>query len=198
MLDGYRLLLYSSVAGSVLLLIARALTTAMRITSPGRPLAEGFHSFAPIPYLGTGVAALLLGWALSYFLNWFFDAEKARAREIVTHGNSLLQLFHHADVEERMVSITLDNRKWYAGYIAEGPNLEPSERYFKILPIISGYRDKDTLRLIRTVSYEDVFSKPNVDPREFVITLPLGDVKVANLFDPVVYHDHFAPDEPEG
>ena len=54
---------------------------------------------------------------------------------------------------ERMLSITLETRKWYAGYVAEVPTLKPSEKYFRIIPILSGYRDKDTLSATRTISY---------------------------------------------
>jgi hypothetical protein len=192
-LDGYRLLLYSSVAGTVLVAIARAIITIAKIPPVGHRLAESVYHSTPIPYLGTASVALLLGLALSYFLNLFFDAEKARAREILTHGDSLLRLFEYADTEEELVSITLDNRKWYVGFIAQAPNLEPSEKYFKILPVLSGYREKDTMQTIRTVSYEDALRKRNVQPSDFVIILPIADVKIANLFDPNIYDEQFAP-----
>lgn len=93
--------------------------------------------------------------------------------------------------EDRMVSITFENRKWYAGYIAEAPNLKPNEKYFKLLTILSGYRHKDTLIAIRTLSYANIDSI-GASPKDFVITLPLDSVRTANLFDPAIYEDNFA------
>ena len=63
---------------------------------------------------------------------------------------------------------------------------------------ISGYRDKDALETRRTVYYEAVLSDSAVDPDEFVITLPLKDVKIAGFFNDEAYDEYFAapPDEP--
>ena len=155
-------------------------------------MRDRWASFAPIPYLGTASAALVLAFVVPFFLNLITSAEDARGREISEHGNALLQLLQKAEVEDKLISVTLDNRKWYVGYVAEGPNLDPAELYFKILPVLSGYRDSESLVFKRTVSYEEVLQRSDVDANDFVITLPLGDVKIANLFNPEIYKDHFA------
>jgi hypothetical protein len=49
------------------------------------------------------------------------------------------------------------------------------------------------MQTIRTVSYEDALRRRNVQPSDFVIILPIADVKIANLFDPNIYDEHFAP-----
>jgi hypothetical protein len=124
--------------------------------------------------------------------NLFVDAEECRQREVSKNGDSLMQLMQEAVIKNRMVSITFESRKWYAGYLTESPNLKPSEKYFRLLPILSGYRDKDTLTATRTLSYLDAYERADVNAEDFVITLPLGSVMTANLFDPEVYEDHFA------
>ena len=80
------------------------------------------------------------------------------------------RLLHEAEQQDRPISITLENRKWYVGYVAESPNLSPEEIYFRLLPVISGYRDKDTLETFRTVLYEEVYQDPECDSQDFVMS----------------------------
>lgn len=120
------------------------------------------------------------------------NLEKARHSEIIAHGNSLTRLLHYADRQTELVSVTLTNCKWYVGFVAEAINLDPQEAYFRILPIISGYRRRATLEPTRTVYYPTVYEKAGVDSGDFVITLPVRDVLIASLFDARVYEDHFS------
>jgi hypothetical protein len=106
-----------------------------------------------------------------------------------------MKLLHLATEENLLVSVTLDNRKWYVGWVTESPNLDPQELYFRLLPFMSGYRDKDTLETFRTVFYQNVLEDDTLDPNTFFITLPLKDIKTANLFDPDVYNQYFGEQE---
>jgi Family of unknown function (DUF6338) len=124
------------------------------------------------------------------------NLEKARNYEIVTHGSSLTRLLHYADRQTELVSVTLANGKWYVGFVAEAINLDPQEAYFRILPIISGYRRRETLEPTRTVYYPTVYEKPEIDSGDFVITIPIREVLIASLFDARVYEDHFAGHRP--
>jgi hypothetical protein len=119
------------------------------------------------------------------------NRDYALSREIQTRGDSLRRLLDTAFRNTEMVSISLENRKWYAGYVAESINLEPREQYFRLLPMLSGYRDKDTLGIRRTVSYVEAYEQ-GANPAGFHVTIPLGMVRIANLFDENVYQDYFA------
>ncbi len=132
---------------------------------------------------------------LALLVNLSINPTRAKDIEIRRHGTSLTKLLHQAERGHRLVSLTLVTLKWYVGFVAESPNLAPQEEYFRILPIISGYRDKDTLRTHRTVFYQDVLADPSVDSNDFVLTLPLKDIKMAGLFDENVYDVYFADDE---
>ena len=99
--------------------------------------------------------------------------------------------------EKRLISLTLDSRKWYVGWVAQTPNLHPLEQYFRLLPFISGYRDKDSLETRRTVYYDAVLKDAMLDPNEFVITLPLKDVKIAGFFNDEIYDEYFAESNPD-
>jgi hypothetical protein len=191
LLDGYRLLLACSVSGAILLLISRVLISLGKLNHLFWQLRPLWDNFAGVPYLGTFALSVPIGWGAAKIWNLFVEPEACRRRALIDHGDSLMALMQTAVEGERMISVTFDSRKWYAGYIVEAPDLKPREKYFKLLPVISGYRDKDTLAAVATLSYAAVYQSPGVVANDFVITLPIEAVRTANLFDPSVYEEHF-------
>jgi hypothetical protein len=195
-LDGYRLLFHCSVAGAIILAVSRALVCFLKLFSlfwKYRPL---WNSYGDVPYLGTFMLSIPVGIFSAMVWNLFVTHEQGRESAVETDGDSLMSLMQKALKEERMLSITLESRKWYAGYLVAAPDLRPSEKYFSLLPVLSGYRDKDTLEARRTLRYDQVYERiagdGGISPEDFVITLPLASVRTANLFDLAVYQDHFA------
>lgn len=123
------------------------------------------------------------------------NRREALDSEILLHGNGLTRLLHEAGTYGSLISVTLSSRKWYVGYVAEAVNLEPKEVCFRLLPMISGYRDKDTLRFVRQVYYRPVYEKIRAAGESlsgFVVTLSLKDVHDAREFDERIYEDEFA------
>ncbi len=195
-LDGYRLLFQAAIAGTILATVARTVTLLSHFLPGANPVKHLWDLFSPFPYSGTSALALLLGPALAVVWNLFVSREKAKDTEIRKHGNSFTKLLHRAQKENLLVSITLDTRKWYVGWVAESPNLDPQELYFRLLPFTSGYRDKDNLKPFRTTFYEGALGDREVT-RDLVITLALKDVKTANLFSEDLYNEYFEePPEP--
>lgn len=196
-LDGYRLLFQSAIAGICLSSAAQFVDLLVGLTLAGKPLQQLWFWFSPFAYSGVSALALLLGPAFALLANLLIDKERAKDIEIRRHGNSLIQLLHRAEKDKLLLSITLDSRKWYVGWVAESPNLDPQEFYFRLLPFISGYRDKDTLETFRMVFYQDVLRETELEPEQFYVTLPLKDVKIAGLFNDQVYNEYFAEPETE-
>ncbi len=197
-MDGYRLLFQAAIAGVGLSTAGRLAELLVGETPLGPPLGRYWAIFSPFPYSATSAISLLLGPMCALVVNLFLDKEKANDREIKAHGNLFLKLLHQAEKEERLISLTLDSRKWYVGWVAESPNLDPQEQYFKLLPFMSGYRDKDSLETRQTVYYEAVLRDTALDRSEFVVVLPVKDVKIAGFFNDQAYDEYFAapPDEP--
>ena len=197
-LDGYRLLFLSAIAGTCLATLARLLVLAFAALGPAAQSRELWYAFSPFKYSATSALALVLGPILAVILNFFIGKQEAKDIEIRRHGNPLMQLLHRAEREKLLISITLDSRKWYVGWVAELPSLDPQELYFRLLPFMSGYRDSQTLETFRTVFYQEVLQNREFDADEFVITLPLKDVKIAGFFNEDVYNEYFAePEETE-
>jgi hypothetical protein len=191
-LDGYRLLFQAAIAGVGLSILGRLTTVLLGLTPLGKPLQTYWSIFSPFPFSGTSAISLLLGPVGALLVNLFIKKNKAKAMEINARGNFLLRLLDEAATKKRLISLTLDSRKWYVGWVVESPNLDPLEQYFRLLPFISGYRDKDALETRRTVYYDAVLKDPLLDPNGFVITLPLKDVKIAGFFNDEIYDEYFA------
>ena len=191
-LDGYKLLFGSAVAGTGLSILARCLVLIIASTAIGPWVHSRWYRFSPFEYSATGALSLVLGPVVALVLNLFVSKKRAKKIEVRRHASPLIQLLDRAAEERLLISVTLDSRKWYVGWVAESPNLNWQERYFKLLPYMSGYRDKDTLETFRTVFYEDVLTKTEFDADQFVITLRLDDIKIAGLFNENVYNEYFA------
>jgi hypothetical protein len=197
-LEGYKLLFQSAIAGVVLSFFARLIVLAAAATPAGGWLESRWFAFSPFAFSATSALSMILGPIAALVLNLFISPDKAKEIEVRRNGNPLILLLYRAAKERFLVSMTMDSRKWYVGWILESPSLLPQERYFRLLPYMSGYRDKDTLETFRTVFYEDVLNTPGIDADELTLTLPLDAIKIAGRFNENVYNEYFAePDQDE-
>ncbi|MGF1718393.1 hypothetical protein L4D08_26455, partial [Photobacterium chitinilyticum] len=69
-----------------------------------------------------------------------------------------------------------------------------------IIPIFSGYRDKDTLSLVPVTPYDDIIndledeSEKTTDFKRFSVSLPIREINYAHLHD-FQYYDKFKEQE---
>jgi hypothetical protein len=115
-------------------------------------------------------------------LNWATRRQK----------NQLLTLLNEAANLSYMVSVTLSNRKFYVGFVKTAPSLDPQDVYFRIYPVMSGYRDDKTLRFQKTTDYNPVLEAAE-EYEPFFVTIPIRSVEVANPFDSDAYVKYFQP-----
>jgi hypothetical protein len=184
-LDGYRLLLESACAGLLLVSVSRLAIETLNRHPYTTWLKSWWGGFSPFPYSGTAAGALILGLSVPWVANYFCSYKWAKNKILKQHGNALFKLLHRSVTQRKPVAITLDSGKYYMGYIAESPNLDPQEQYCSMIPLISGYRENDTQIVHMTSSYEAVYMNKQLgfDKNDFAITLPLSSIKTAHLFD---------------
>lgn len=190
-LDGYWLLLESAIAGVAFAALSRLIVGGLKLIPWGFHLAATWGRFSPFPYSGSALGALALGCLFPWLVNWIWNEQRSKNKLLERHPNALFRLLHDSASKTRPIALTLDTRKWYMGYVRESPNLDPQEQYFTLIPVLSGYRDSDTLAVETTVMYDPV-SDEGKNKNDFAITIPLASVKSAHYFDKDVYERSFA------
>jgi len=96
--------------------------------------------------------------------------------------------------EDRLIFVTLKSRKVYIGYVA-APRIEHSHtQHLALIPYISGYRDKDTLRYHEQHRYYELYLNKNIDTnstplnlQHFRHVIPMDQVEAISLFDTATY-----------
>lgn len=124
-------------------------------------MAALLHEAIPLPHVGKMVATILASVALAFLANlgctlWKLLRGKGKRGTgkmiyefmIRRFGNSMAQLFSRAANEQKTVLLTMSSRKIYCGRILEMPvDIDADDACIELLPIFSGYRDKDTLQM---------------------------------------------------
>jgi len=96
--------------------------------------------------------------------------------------------------EGKLIFVTLKSRKVYIGYVA-APRMEHHEtQHLAIIPFISGYRDKDTLRYHEQHKYFDLYLSKGIDAdstplniAHFRHVIPMDQIEAVSLFDTETY-----------
>lgn len=111
--------------------------------------------------------------------------------------------------EDMLIFVTLKSRKVYIGYVA-APRIEHSHtQHLAIIPYISGYRDKDTLRYHEQHRYYELYLEQDITAdatngklnlQHFRHVIPMDQVEAVSLFDVATYHsfDDYSVPEHEG
>jgi hypothetical protein len=181
--DGYRLLIESTLVGVILFVLSRLTIIWLHGTRIGAQTELWIHREGiSYPYLGSGVFALALAGASAQIANWIIGIDRAKDIVVKKHSNGFLRLFHDALLQSKLVSVTLNSKKVYIGFITRTPSLTPDEQFVDLLPLLSGYRDKDTMRLEITTNYAAVLSSETCNASDFVITFGLDAISTAGLF----------------
>lgn len=186
-LEGYRLLMESAIAGVLLLLLSRAIVLALIMYGQAH-WQNSWFSFWSMEYSGTASGAFLLGITIPVGINLLYSKRRAKSRALSGHGNAVYRLLHQAETNRSLIAVTMDNRKWYVGMVADSPSLDPQEVHFRLLPVLSGYRKPETLEVSVTVHYRFAETTTTSD---VVVTLPLADIKSATLFDEYLFFKVF-------
>ena len=123
-------------------------------------------------------------WYVTFFLN--------RAIK----NNDFEILLSRAIYRNMPVMLTLDTGKLYVGWIVRIPNPVEYRKAVRILPMLSGYRDKDTHDVVFTQNYYDILEDmsdgvidalKHLEIDDFEVVLPYERIISSHLFDPEAY-----------
>jgi hypothetical protein len=156
-IDRQKLIFNSAIAGIFLIFIAFIIKIIWTSVLPDS--AHCLKRLLPFDALNAGTMML------SFFLGiiaaeggniLFFNKAKWLVFAIHEIGSELEQLLESSANSKEMIQITLKNDKCYIGWVSALPIPQHSS-YVRFSPAFSGYREKETKRLIFTDSYIDAY-----------------------------------------
>lgn len=145
--------------------------------------------------------AMLAGGPLAGLLNFGFRKDYWLRRAI--KEDPLEEFLLYAADQEVSILLTMDDQKVYVGYLISGFDPAIGRKCILLLPLISGYREKDTHKVIFTTFYTDLYgdegstdqTKPLPAPldhltaEDFIIALPADRIASYRLFDAPAYKE---------
>lgn len=201
-LDTPRLLLNSILAGIFITFLSFTVRTIVENQYPELYIrcCRILH-FIPVErtesnrYLGTLIFSLAGIILFTIVVNWivsvFWGYEKIISRAVDKHGDELEQLFRDSVLKAQLIQLTLKNEKVYLGIIDKIP--EPKKtNYVSLIPIYSGYRNKDTKEMTITTSYETInllIKEKTLIPKlsKILVVIKQDEILIAQPHDPEIY-----------
>ena len=193
-LTGQRLIIFSAIIGILLAGLSRIIILLVLECNISALLLIKQKLF-PFPFLGTALLSFFLGYAMPICLNFIFDDDKAFKYTLKKYANGLEQLFANSIIDDKQVMVNLQNGKVYVGYMSWQPPSSDENSYFRILPIISGYRTSESHEVIYVTDYTPIYLKLAEEDKDVVEKLSIddfqkyfrmSDVSTACIYDPDV------------
>lgn len=191
--SGYHIFFGSAFTGGILVIFARILTFSLNECFVN--YIKIWEALAPFPYSGTALLSVCLGIGLPPIANFFYSKEKAAKRNALRSGDLIEFLIAKSIQEQKLIAITLRSGKSYIGFARESCISSHGETDVALIPMASGYRDKDSQELKITTYYaamiEDSLSRdpslPDLSLEDFEIVFPMAEIISARIFDFEVY-----------
>jgi len=147
----------------------------------------------------TCFVSMLIAAPLAWVLNLLFWKNYWLRRAIKKDDFEAL-LLDAAD-REFPIAATMDDGKVYVGYVIKGFNPAEDRKSLLLLPLMSGYRNKETHKVTFTTFYTDLYGgdplstdavtlpKPldHLYAEDFITWLPVEHMSSCRLFDAVAY-----------
>ncbi|TKI03581.1 hypothetical protein [Martelella alba] len=143
-----------------------------------------------------GVLSLLLACASGALRKWRIKGGTRRIDALVkaVGDNALENLLMEASVRQFPVIITLKSRKFYVGFIHCPAFEQGASEFLELLPLLSGYRDKDDLTIHVTTNYQKHYINTGIqqgiaslDLSDFRTLVPKGEIEGISFFDTDTY-----------
>ncbi|MEM6737091.1 MAG: hypothetical protein AAF620_13580 [Bacteroidota bacterium] len=163
-------------------------------------------------WVGTCLLSFILALFSSLVLNLWYKESKSFVKAVLKYGNDLHKLLLSAFTNRELLMVSLKNNKVYIGFIDYLPKSNDFNfLYFKITPIVSGYRLDTNHSLEITTNYfkayenyhilsenedfsEDAFD--NLDKIEVIIKT--DELVSASLFNIELYQQFNSDEEADG
>lgn len=191
--SGYHLFFKSSMAAVIFLIVANVMVFIVNffIDETIFNLFKATSELIPRGFDFTSILAMFIGFAFGYLLNYFsYSANRELTRAAEDRGKYLFLMVQEAFEKSVMIEVTLNSGKVYIGSpLSEIPF---ESEYLRMIPYFSGYREKETKKLIVSNAYaEEIESILNGDAQKslqkFRVIILTNEIVSARLFYPEIF-----------
>jgi len=180
---GYHVLFRSAVPGAIFLASAWAIETFLL----KHRLPADWYRIEPFQNSITLALPLLMGPFCALAVNCFYSRDRASIRAMLNDNDHLERLLSHVALyEDLLIEMTLSSGKVYVGWVLGGTAIR-DRKYVEIMPVVSGYREKETQKVWFTTKYASVLAADSVDPADFRVVAPISEISSARPFIMDVY-----------
>ena len=191
--SGYHLFFNSAFWGIVLFFFGWCLATVWRLSYP--EFDAWLERNAPFRNFDAIVVSIIFAVFLPWFLNCFAKPESVRKRiserNLKDHGQLIDWLLQDALESPSLVELSLKGGKSYIGYVTQIEMDTVSDADVGLIPVVSGYQDNDTRRLVITTNYSEIILKCEDEASEFghlsiedlEVLIPRKEISLARHFD---------------
>ena len=188
--SGYHLVFRSGAAGGVLVVLAHTVVLCVDRMLPS--VGEFWKQLVPFEYSGTFLLCALLGMALPPICNKFYNKERAASQASVEAGDLVELLMAESIRHHKLIEISLKSNKVYIGYALDVEAPVHGESDVAVIPLWSGYRNKDTCELTITTHYIPMIKRRYREAPsalgDFRVVIPKSEIGSARLFDVDMYN----------
>lgn len=190
--------LCSFIGGGLFLIADYFDVISLIITTQHRTLEElnsvltlSISDFKLIAFSGaTLLTSLMFGW-LSKKLYSQFPELKTKTLVRLVQNNRLDALLLEASLTQFPILLSLKSRKVYVGICFIEPAIDSDNDFIEILPLLSGYREKDSLELIPVTNYRSHYEKVGIinnsheylELSDFRVVVSKSELDSASFFD---------------
>ena len=152
---------------------------------------------SPLSY-GVAPLTLLLAIVSSHCLNALLQLRPGAKNRVLINAVSnrdFEKLVLYAQKNEKPLLLTLETGEVYVGLVVYTPEPTLPREYLRIAPVFSGYRERETQRVVLSINYDTVIKKladPDDDElshlkkEDFEAVIPAERIVSAHIFDHAV------------
>jgi len=170
--SGYHLFFKSAIAGIFLFVVAIVANIYLGTSDPG--------------HKDINFMVFVLASIAPPLFNIFYRSGRAARRAAEKAGGLVELLLDEAFRKDLFVEVSLRSGKVYIGSVLE-PGLGGDKSDIALIPLLSGYRDKDTQELEVTTRYghfiRRAISELKLSLNYFRVVIPMSEVVSARIFD---------------
>ena len=183
--QGYHVLFQAAGVGALVFGISHLVVLLIHCLFP--KAATYWQSAIPYAFSDTVALGVLLSLIVPDIGNRIWKEEQSAVEVAEDNGDRIELLLMESIQRQEPVEITLKTRKSYIGRALRGRSVNYSQPDVSLIPVMSGYRNKETLELVLTRNYAQMTSQSNLDYEDFRIVIPKDQIVSVRLFDPDTY-----------